>query len=220
MSLALWLRTCADLVFPPRCTFCDNILLDEDLGHAVCSECCATTRWLRGPLKLAHIAQPAWDHVHALCLFDGPVIEAVGRLKYGRRFDVAKGLGALLRAQVAQSEYDLITPVPLATWRLMRRGYNQSTLLARALAKSTPHAVSVSCLRRRYRRPQVGLGAAERLTNVRGSIRLGRHGGRVAGKRVLLIDDVVTTGATLHACAQVLRRAGAECIDALVVAQA
>jgi ComF family protein len=116
---------------------------------------------------------------------------------------------------------DLIAPVPLHRWRLFRRRYNQAGLLAQALGRVADCPVAPDLLVRRRSTPsQGGLGRAGRRRNVAGAfaLRPGREA-RVRGRRILLIDDVHTTGATLGECARVLRRAGAASVDALTLAR-
>jgi len=119
------------------------------------------------------------------------------------------------------AEADLIVPVPLHRRRLFVRRFNQAALLARALGRRTGGVVVLSLLQRqRATPPQVGLDRATRLRNLRGAFRV-RPGleGRVGGQRVLMIDDVLTTGATLDECAKTLLAAGAVQVDALTLAR-
>ena len=112
----------------------------------------------------------------------------------------------------------LLVPVPLHPTRERRRGYNQATLLARELGKSSGLAVAPALLRAVETRQQVGLSAAERAVNVRGAFTRS-IGNDLAGQACILIDDVTTTGATLGACAEVLKGAGAGFVGALTVAR-
>jgi ComF family protein len=118
------------------------------------------------------------------------------------------------------AEADLIVPVPLHPLRLLQRRFNQSALLARALGKRCAKPVALRALRRvRRTPPQVGLVKDDRQRNVTGAFAVpGRMAGTVAGKRVLLIDDVITTGATASACARALKAAGAIEADVLALA--
>jgi ComF family protein len=118
------------------------------------------------------------------------------------------------------AETDLILPVPLHRWRLLHRGFNQSALLAQAVAKRSGLDWSPAVLeRRRATSSQQGLSAAERRENITAAAFRVRRPERVADRRVLLVDDVLTTGATLEACAAVLRRCGASRVDALTLAR-
>ncbi|MCC6793403.1 MAG: ComF family protein [Thermomicrobiales bacterium] len=111
-----------------------------------------------------------------------------------------------------------LVPVPLHPSRLRGRGYNQAELLARAIGTTTGWPVEPALLKARATRPQVGLSAAERATNVRDAFETSRQVD-VSGRRFLLIDDVLTTGATLSACADALAAAGARWVGALTIAR-
>jgi ComF family protein len=118
------------------------------------------------------------------------------------------------------SDHDLIIPIPLHRERLRWRGFNQALPLARAIGRASQCPVDPFVLaRHRSTPPQVGLGADDRRRNVRGAFAV-RHRERIRGRTVLLVDDVMTTGATAHECARVLRAAGARAVDAVVLARA
>lgn len=214
--------------FPPRCSFCDRLqppLWCDDAARC-CTACAAATAWLPHPVPMVAAARaPLW--AHALCRYDGPVVDAIHRLKFGGRRDIARGLAALLAAQLASPSYDAIVPVPLSALRLRRRGYNQAALVAHdvAAARALLHGRRVGepvgdwLVRLRDTAPQVGQSAAARRANLRGAFALAAPAAAVAGRRVLLLDDVLTTGTTLRTCARVLERAGADVhIAAIAVA--
>jgi ComF family protein len=120
------------------------------------------------------------------------------------------------------TDADALVPVPLHRWRMLKRGFNQSSLLARAVSARTglPSLLD-SLVRHRATRSQQGLGAIERARNITsGSFEVppGRRS-RIEGRRLILVDDVLTTGSTLSACASVLQRAGAASVDVLVLAR-
>jgi ComF family protein len=118
------------------------------------------------------------------------------------------------------ADADLILPVPLHRWRLLRRGFNQSAVLAQRIGSLVGRSWAPRVLeRQRATVSQQGLGAAARQQNVTARAFRVRHPERVAGARILLVDDVQTTGATLTACTTVLRRAGAEHVDVLTLAR-
>jgi ComF family protein len=153
--------------------------------------------------------------------FAGPLREGIHRFKYEGERALAAPLADLLlpAARALAWPVDIIMPVPLHPARQRQRGYNQAALLAREL--SGPLALRVddrAVQRQRDTRPQMGLTAVQRRTNVAGAF-AGRPGA-LAGRRVLLIDDVCTTGSTLEACAQAAQQAGAERVWALVLARA
>jgi ComF family protein len=152
--------------------------------------------------------------------FEGPLRAALHRFKYKRDIILADTLGALLAARLGGSlPAGLVVPVPLSVERLRQRGYNQAELLARTCAELCglpwdPRAAS----RRRDTVSQVGLSARQRRANVDGAFAADRR--RVSGQRVILVDDVCTTGATLAACAVSLLEAGAQAVWGLTLARA
>jgi ComF family protein len=147
-------------------------------------------------------------------------VDALHRLKYGRDMSLAPILAAILAARAPNGEHDLILPVPLHRSRLRWRGFNQSLLIARSLPPGTGGRLDRWALaRRRATPPQVGLGESERRKNVRQAFVVTRVDA-VRTARVLLVDDVMTTGATVDECARVLRRAGASEVDVLVLLRA
>lgn len=199
-----------DLLAPPRCAACDARLR----GRAVFCAACA-------PSVIPAIPFVA-DGVAAFALYGGAVSEALRRLKYGGRADLAGPLGHLARraARAASLRADAVVPVPLHPARLAERGYNQAALLAMEVAEELEVPLWPRALRRvRPTAQQARLDRTARRHNVAGAFAV-RSPEAVAGRRLLLIDDVCTTGATLAACAEALRTAGAAKVTALVVARA
>jgi ComF family protein len=145
---------------------------------------------------------------------------ALHRYKYGRDVTLAPILARLLtRGCPHRPEYDLLIPVPLHVSRLRWRGFNQSLLLTKELARSWEMPLDPFVLRRcRSTPPQVGLDERARRRNVRGAFTVVDRTS-IKGRSVLLVDDVFTTGATVNECAATLRRAGARCVDVLVLAR-
>jgi competence protein ComFC len=153
--------------------------------------------------------------------FAGPLREGIHRFKYEGERSLAGPLAELLlpTARSLPWPVDVIVPAPLYPARERQRGYNQSALLAERLAKALKTPLDSRAIHReRDTRPQMGLTAPERRTNVAGAF-AGRPGS-LEGQRVLLFDDVCTTGSTLEACAQAARQAGAAEVRALVLARA
>ena len=150
-------------------------------------------------------------------VFDGPVRDAVHRLKYGGEYARAAWAGEHLAPTLCRLGWraDLLLPVPLHPIRLRQRGYNQSAKLAAALGKRLDVTVRDALVRERNTRPQVDLSAVERRRNVDGAFNARE---RLDGRHVVLIDDVMTTGATLLDCARACRAAGAADVRALTVA--
>lgn len=173
---------------------------------AVCDQC------RRHPLPL---------RVRAAAIYGEPLRRAIHGLKYEGLFALAPPLASLMVEEWPRwaTAADLVVPVPLHPERERERGYNQTLLLAREFCRRLSLASDPAALQRvRYTRPQVELAIRERLYNVRGAFRA--DGSRVTGQRILLIDDVCTTGATLAAAAEALLDAGAQSVRAYVLARA
>ena len=217
MLLLLLLRLLAgkllDLLAPPTCSACDARLRRRSV---FCAACAST-------IELADLDPPPGPiPVFARALFGGAVATALRRLKYGDRPDLARQLGSLGRhaAREARIHADLVIPVPLHPARLAERGYNQAALIAAYVARELRLPLEARGLRRTRHTPQQArLDRAARLGNVTGAFQV-RSAACVRGRRVVLVDDVATTGATLSACAAALREAGAAEVTAVVVALA
>jgi ComF family protein len=180
-----------------------------------CSRC-----WQVGPPDCGRCGHlEALDGVRAAWSFDGPARDAVLALKYQYLTSLAPQMSA--QTQVALSDHlppDLLLSVPLHTRRQRARGFNQAELLAAPLRRELGVSQSVGFLRTVHTRPQVRTASArERLRNVEGAFAW--KGNALDGKRVLLIDDVTTTGATLEACARTLKIAGAAEVHGLTYAR-
>lgn len=227
----LWTRlgqALLDLLFPPRCAGCGR------MGAWLCPECLAQVGRVAGR-GCARCGRPLGEHAHcpacrgrtfalervrAPFFFEGVIQQAVHGLKYRGRRVLAGPLGALLAAYLGVLSWPAaaIIPVPLHRERERARGYNQSALLARALAqRSGWPLLERGLVRWRHTRPQVGLDAAGRRENVRGAFRW--EGDAPPPERVLLLDDVYTTGATMEAAAEALRAAGAKEVRGLALAR-
>jgi len=173
---------------------------------------------------LCYVCQNASSHLagmRSVSAHVAPLREAIHALKYNGMRVLAEPLGEILADywRLAVFPPSVIVPVPLHEARLRQRGYNQSLLLARSLAARVSLPVeSHALVRQRNTRCQVELSPAERRTNVEGAFRC--HPGTLAGERVLLIDDVLTTGATLEACASALLEAGTKEVWALTLTRA
>lgn len=197
-----------EVLAPPTCAACDARLARA----AVFCPSCA------GAVLRAGVGEPGV----AYAIYGGPVATALRRLKYGGRSDLAAPLGHLARAAVrsARLSAELVVPVPLHPARLAERGYNQAALLGVHVARELDVPLLARGLSRTRHTPQQArLDREARLSNVTGAFQV-RAGARVSGKRVVLVDDVATTGATLSACAAELLDAGAASVTAVVVARA
>jgi len=199
-----------DFLAPPLCACC-GLPFAFDVGPAALCGACARD-------------QPAYDRVRAVMRYDEHSRGLVLGFKYTDRTEGAPAYGAwLARAgQELLAEAELIVPVPLHWRRLFSRRYNQSALLAQALSRQARVPVALDALRRdRHTVSQARLSAAARERNVAGAFAVPvAKEALVRGRRVLLVDDVLTTGSTVSACARTLRRAGAAAVDVLVLARA
>jgi ComF family protein len=160
------------------------------------------------------------DGIIAAVVFAGPIREAIHSLKYGNNRALAAPLAAYMIAAWQQAGHpaDCIVPVPLHASRQAERGYNQSALLARALGPAVNLPIDEKLVaRHKATRQQALLNAAERRENVVGAFTCQDA---AAGKRIVLVDDVCTTGSTLEACGAALRAAGAASVWALTLARA
>jgi ComF family protein len=172
------------------------------------------------PCEHCAAAPPRYDYARSAAVYEGALRDALHAFKFAGRRALAAPLGDLATEQCVASlpgGIDALIPVPLAWERERERGFNQSTLLARRIARRLDAPTRPGWLGRiRSTRPQSELSAAERRANVRGAF---RASARVVGRHVLVVDDVLTTGATLDACARALRAAGARRVGVLTVAR-
>jgi ComF family protein len=196
-------------ITPPHCACCGTPFA-EDLGEdALCCAC------------LAH--RPRFRRARAALVYDAQSRRLVLPFKHGDRTDLARSCGEWMARAGAElvAEADLVAPVPLHWWRLVMRRYNQAQLLARSVVRHTPGKLAPDLLRRhRWTGSQAGLKAKERRSNVRRAFDIHpRWAGKFDGKAVLLVDDVLTTGATVDACVRTLERGGARQVDVLTLAR-
>ncbi len=200
---------CAGKITPVAAPFC--FVCGHTLSDSRCTNCAAQT--------------PAFRRCRSLGVYDGVLRHAIHQFKYRDRPQLAGPLGHLLAdyARVQASDlnhlrFDALLPVPMHPVRQRIRGYNQSERLARILGAelSLPLLPNV-LIRVRPTRPQVGLSGEARRTNLRGAFNV-KQPDLVCGKTLLLIDDVVTSGSSLHECAVVLNTAGAQAVYALTLA--
>jgi ComF family protein len=230
-------RAVIDGVLPPRCLACGAIV---DEPESLCPGCWRAVTFFTQPwcavcgMPFPHPMgddaicadctreRRSWDWARAVLRYDKNSRRLVLALKHGDRTHLAVAFGRWMHrvGGEALSAADFLVPVPLHWTRLFQRRYNQAALLAQAIHSAGGPPAAVSCLIRRRRTPPQGrLSAAARSRNVRAAFAM-RAGRSVTGKRVVIIDDVMTTGATLDECARVLRRAGAASVGALTLARA
>jgi ComF family protein len=232
-------RTALDLLYPPLCVGCRAQVAEPG---SLCAVCWQNIDFLDGPacmccglpfdldpgsetLCAACLAEPpSFDKARAVMRYDeksrGPILA----LKHGDRLDLIPGFARWLgrAGRVLLDDADLIVPVPLHPGRLWRRRYNQAAELARALGQIAVKQVDPFSLRRVRATPSQGAmpSAAARRRNMRGAFQVlpSRQSG-IEGRTILLVDDVLTTGATADACARVLKRAGATKVHVLALAR-
>lgn len=225
-----------DLLLPPRCLACGATVSEAGTLCAPCwrgitflgAPCCAccglpfefelAAATLCGACARAH---PPFDRARAAMRYDEASRTLILAFKHGDRLHLAPAFGGWLKRAGAElvAQADIAVPVPLHWTRLFARRYNQAALLAHALHAAGGPPVGADWLVRRRRTPSQGKrNAAARERNVRAAFAV-RPGREIRGKRILLIDDVFTTGATVGECARVLSRAGAAAVDVLTLAR-
>jgi ComF family protein len=231
----------ADLTFPPRCITC-GVVLEEHGPLPFCPHCAAGIRLIRSPLcprcgnpfpstegedhlcGECLVTQRSYAVARAVGLYEETLLKAIHLFKYRERIGIGKVLGNLM-ADFAGNIWDMtvfsvIMPVPLHRKRLRERGFNQAVILARGIAKRFALPLDFLTLRRTvFTKPQVGLGKEDRSVNVRGAFVV-RKPEQTVGKRILLVDDVYTTGSTLAECARTLLNAGADSVAVFTLAKA
>jgi ComF family protein len=172
-----------------------------------------------GVCRLCRSGARGFDAAYCFGAYEGTLRQLIHLFKYKRMKPLAKELSAqLARALPRDQRFDIVVPMPLHWRRHWQRGFNQSELLARATARRSGIRMVNAVRRTRATATQAGLSNAKRRENVAGAFRV-KNRGLVEGLRILLIDDVMTTGATASACALALKRAGAKSVSLLALAR-
>jgi ComF family protein len=234
-------RRALDLLLPASCSYCRNPVAGSGIPR-FCSQCWSELAPVPGPVcpscgrpfgspeSLSHSPEhecqacrtrpPHFDQALAAGLFEGPLREAIHVYKYRPVRALGKPLAAWMAQQVRMTvRLDLAMPVPLHKKRLRHRGFNQALVLAHGISERFSVPLLFDNLTRlRSTRPQVELSGQERTENVKGAFGLVRPA-EVREKRILMIDDVFTTGATMNECAKVLKDAGAASVTVLTLAR-
>ena len=227
-----------NLLFPPRCPECSVLVAEQGtlcaecwqrvgfLGDPLCSRCGYPFPYDMGAQALCGECirmEPQFSMARAVCRYDATSSRLVTGLKYADKTQLVGTYGAWMARAGAEllAQAEVIVPVPLHRWRLLTRRYNQSALLAYALGRQSGVPVLPDALvRTRYTTPQAGLTQEQRRKNVKGAfLANARKVEALRGKKVLLVDDVMTTGSTIHACTKALLKAGTGNVYVLTLAR-
>jgi ComF family protein len=230
------LRICGrwvlDFALPPRCAGCGTIVADV---HSFCTDCWTQIAFLGEtgctvcglPLQAPEASTcgvclakpPRIARTRAAVAYDDLSRGLAIRLKYGRKVAIARTMARYMAPLVGSSTDLLLVPVPLHRTRLWQRGFNQSALVARELSRRLKVPANPVALRRSRRTPPLkGMSPLQRRKTVAGAFHVADKAA-VAGKTVILIDDVLTTGSTAEACARTLQRAGAARVELITRAR-
>jgi ComF family protein len=242
-ALARWLPKIGghvlDVVLPPLCLSCGALV---DQAHALCGPCWASQSFIAPPFcrrcglplegqeatadltcAVCLARPPRYERARAVLQYGDAARKMILGFKHADRTQAAPAFAAWMARAGAElvAQADLVAPVPLHYRRLLRRKYNQAALLALGIARRGGKPAIVDLLKRQRATPSpAGLNARERRRNVARAIAINpRRAAQAAGKRVLLIDDVLTTGATVDACVRALKGAGAAGVDVLTLAR-
>lgn len=233
-----------DIIYPPRCPFCSGFLSTIENRHPpphLCDNCLQALTPITHPMctvcGIPFSTSIGSDHLCEICLrkrlwydsvrtpylYSGPLMNAIQRFKYNSETHLSSSLGTLLSSftstLIVNPKDFLIVPVPLHRRRLKERGFNQSLLLAKVLASHLGSQLDyLSLIRRRDTRPQTGLGKEERRKNVANAFSI-TPPEIFKDKKILLVDDVFTTGHTLNECAKSVKKSGALKVICLALAR-
>lgn len=226
-----------ELLFPSICYLCSG---HADSGMPLCPDCLAKVEFIGSRCEICGEpftgegierlcgdcldARPHFEKARAWVKFQDPVSEIAHRFKYQRAFHfldwMAEGMIRTASTELSGQRFDMIIPVPLHWRRLLTRGYNQALILARPVSRALKIPVRAGALVRAvHNPPQVGLSRPARKENMKKVFKV-TNPKKVAGKNILLLDDVITTGATMDEAAKVLKKAGAKSVCALAFARA
>jgi ComF family protein len=231
----------SDIIFPPRCLTCDTILTHHE-NPPFCGACYSKIHFIQSSLCPccgipfagadggSHlcgdciVSKSAFFAARAVGRYETTLLEAIHRFKYNGRISIGEILGKLM-AKFAYpafniGDYSLIMPVPLHPKKLRERGFNQSVVLAREVSRRFHISLDFMTLRRHvYTEPQISLGKKEREANVHGVFSV-TDSVKVKGQKIILVDDVYTSGSTVKECARVLMKNRADRVAVLTLARA
>jgi ComF family protein len=227
------------LLFPDDCRLCTRPL--RNLSRVpVCSSCLTSVSPLssehscrlcqtpfvdafplddQGVCARCRRGEVGFDAAYSFGSYEASLRDLIRLFKYSQIESLAKPLGRMMvRAIPSHQRFDAVVPMPMHWYRRWRRGFNQAELLAQPVARAYGLRVNHQLRRVRLGKVQAGLSGAERRTNLKNAFRV-RNSERLRGKRILLVDDVLTTGSTLHAASSALKAAGADYVAALTLAR-
>lgn len=228
--MVVFLKTVIDFIFPPACPLCDAPV---SCHGQLCASCWAGVDWIGNP-KCVKCGYPfpadldlggvplcptcasgncELDWIRSACVYGGVGRTAVLPFKHAGRIGYSRFMSRAMISALSDIDVDadVVMPVPLAYRRLFHRGYNQATLLARPIARHLNLGLDVVSVRRRYRPDMGHKNARQRAENIYGVFNV-VHPERIRGRKILLVDDVMTTGATFSELRRVLMRAGATAV--------
>lgn len=209
------LNRLAALLFPPKCIFCGRLIKSD--GSGVCASC---QDEIELDVKSGKRGGLFYETAVTALEYDGKVRKALHRFKFSGKQSYAAPLARILAFAVRQklNDIDVITFVPTNAANLRRRGYDHARLMAKVLSSELGLPFIAALEKTRKTKPMFGLGRAERRANVLGAFKLGCRNEDIAGKNVLIVDDVITTGATVSECAGILKSGGAGRVYCVAVA--
>ena len=211
-----FLKSLIDIIYNPKCVACGSVAGD----NYVCKKCLDGIHLLcidsYAPIRLNY------SELWAVAAYEGPWMEVIHKFKYGKERTAIRVIRNLLEMKIDIFYYvDCIVPVPLHRIRYIKRGYNQSAILAKMVSKILDRPVYYRALTKKINTSQqVGKALRERTANLMGAFSRPRYLSQsVEGKNVLLVDDVVTSGSTVSECAKILVKSGAKRVDVLTLAK-
>jgi ComF family protein len=227
----IFLRSILNLLFPSQCPLCFSHS-DNHSHNPICSKCWSTIARYEGPacsicgLPTVSIytsicaeclaKKPPFSKINCYGIYDGALKESIHLLKFQGVKRLAKPLSELLVTQCS-NDYDAVVPVPLHIKKLKEREFNQTALLGRFLSRSINKPLLLAALiKTRETELQTAVSGKERRANLRGAFSISQD---ISGMRLLLVDDVITTGATVRECAATMKRAGAKEIRVVALAR-
>ena len=214
-------------IFKQKCLLCAS---PQANNHALCSPCLNELPWhpstscpqcgLSSSGQLCGSCMrspPDFDATHAVFLYQYPIDKMMQRYKYGNMLNISHTFGTLLAEKTNIESVDLIIPMPMHPTRIKQRGFNQALEIAKVLTKNRPEKLDYkSVARQTLTPPQASLALKERVKNIKGAFKVNSD---LAGKRIAIVDDVMTTGASLNELAKTLKKAGASHVECWVIAR-